>query len=141
VRGSVPLIWNQDPNFDYDPPIVVQEAKSTDPFKLHFEEQLAEFDKEVIVDLLQEKGKELKVGSSYRNHVRAMKSDQLKYVNFDVHHHCKTTNYDKLSLLVEKIHKDLIGMGYTYFSQSKVDRKQVGVFRTNCKGTLFHMIF
>jgi hypothetical protein len=76
-----------------------------------------------------------------------IREGELKYIPFDVYHHCGHKNYDKLSLLVDQIREDM--KKFMYFradipkktsnnpsNAAIVFKKQEGVFRTNCKDCL-----
>jgi len=124
IRGSVPVVWKQEPNLDYEPPIVVYDETSTASFQKHFQDQLSLYDNIIAIDLLQGRGKELKIGSAYKKYSEKLAIPGLKYVDFDLHHICKHTKLDKLSILVDKIDKDLTNtVGYSIFFNGEEKKK------------------
>lgn len=52
IRGSVPVVWKQEPTLDYEPPIVLYEESSSKAFEKHFREQLNLYENIIAVDLL-----------------------------------------------------------------------------------------
>ncbi|KAF2072284.1 hypothetical protein CYY_006391 [Polysphondylium violaceum] len=132
IRGSIPLLWSQFPNLKYKPSVTFY-GKDSDNSKYcetHFNQLLDKYGKVTIINLIDRKGSELKLGEAYENIVKNIKD--TRYIWFDFHSICKGMRYDKLSLLMDQLKQDLESYGFFYMSQGKVVKKQTGVFRTNC---------
>eukprot|EP01116_Phalansterium_solitarium_P000215 TRINITY_DN10124_c0_g1_i1.p1 TRINITY_DN10124_c0_g1~~TRINITY_DN10124_c0_g1_i1.p1 ORF type:complete len:600 (+),score=236.81 TRINITY_DN10124_c0_g1_i1:38-1837(+) len=137
TRGSIPVVWTQEPTLDYEPKIQVKTAPSRAACQAHFDDQIKLYNRQVLVNLVKTKGSEKAIGSEYERQVAALDNPKLRYVGFDVYQHCGHSNYSKLSILVNQIQDDLHSQGY--FSSGvdgSVQRTQDGVFRTNCKDCL-----
>ena len=101
VRGSVPLVWQQQINLKYEPSIEVhdpQDEVSQKVFLHHFEKQLAIYGKQTIVNLLKKSGSESRLGTAYE--VLFHKCDEhkdsgrLSYHAFDLHKECGKRQHD-----------------------------------------------
>eukprot|EP01117_Protostelium_nocturnum_P007501 TRINITY_DN2682_c0_g1_i1.p1 TRINITY_DN2682_c0_g1~~TRINITY_DN2682_c0_g1_i1.p1 ORF type:complete len:660 (+),score=219.68 TRINITY_DN2682_c0_g1_i1:50-2029(+) len=146
VRGSIPIIWNHEVNLDYDPAIVIQSSNSNQVLNLHFKEQIQLYQKQVVVNLVKEKGGERELGLRFEEAIKLASEanrkesqsnvDLLRYIPFDVAKHCGHSKFDNLSLLIDKIsEKEFKDMGY-FVTDGTNHRQQVGTFRTNCKDCL-----
>ena len=137
VRGSIPCVWEQKPNVKYEPPIVLSDSKrSQQAAKKHFEEQLLLYKRQAVVSLIKEKGGEKKLGDELSELMKLHQSDTLKYYTFDLHHHCGTSKFHKLSILFDQIDGDIDTHGFAVCVGDKLTREQEGVMRTNCKDNL-----
>jgi hypothetical protein len=137
TRGSIPLVWRQVVNLAYEPPIEIDEHSSPQPLKLHFEEQYKLYNKHVILNLLKESGSEKKLGDTFKREVLLLNDSNIRFIAFDVHHHCKLTDFGKLSMLTDQIVEERKEFGYfRKDSSGKVTKRQAGIFRTNCKDCL-----
>jgi len=137
TRGSIPLVWRQVVNLSYEPAIEIDEQSSPGPLKLHFEEQYKLYNKQIILNLLKTKGSEGKLGQLYEQEVKNLNHDNIRFISFDVHHHCKISDFGKLSILADQIGKDRENVGFFLKGATgKVEKKQNGIFRTNCKDCL-----
>ncbi len=154
-------------NLKYEPSIQVEDNSSDKAFQLHFDEQLKLYRRQILISLVKKKGAEKVLADAFKrysksspylspakphdkssNNNSSISSDQestvidsnksIRYVAFDVYHHCGHKNYDKLSILVEKVKDDIATMGYFHYDMDKmsVDKTQQSVFRTNCKDCL-----
>jgi len=132
VRGSIPLLWSQFPNLKYKPSVTFygNEKDNSKYCETHFNQLLDKYGKVTIINLIDRKGSELKLGEAYENRVKNIKD--TRYIWFDFHKECKGMRYDKLSILMDQIKQDLETYGFFYMSKGKVVKRQTGVFRTNC---------
>jgi hypothetical protein len=133
TRGSVPLFWNQLPDLSYKPrPVISTTQDHLDAFKRHFDTQIYHYGRQVIINLLDQKGHEQRLVENYGQMVASSEMKQIRYVPFDFHKECKAMKWYRLSLLMDKIDADLNQFGY-FMSQDLVTVSlQSGVFRTNC---------
>ncbi|CAD6186140.1 unnamed protein product [Caenorhabditis auriculariae] len=136
IRGSIPLLWTQKPNLRWQP---TPKMKPTD-------DQLAAFQKSfswhrkhyggkhVIVNLINQKGREKKIGSELERVCQQANIDFVRYQPFDFHKECHAGRWDRLSLLRDMLVPELHEFGYYYFDpkNSVGSGMQTGFFRTNC---------
>ncbi|MGH0150646.1 UNVERIFIED_CONTAM: hypothetical protein FKN15_026854, partial [Acipenser sinensis] len=92
VRGSLPVIWSQ-PGYRYNPLPVLNknETETQAAFKAHFDDQLKNYNKQVIINLVKQGGPEKIVGDAFLRHVLLYNSADLTYVSFDFHEHWKNS--------------------------------------------------
>lgn len=146
TRGSIPLIWRQRVNLKYSPAIeITDEDKSVDLFIKHFEEQTKIYGDQVIINLINQKGREGKLEKLFRNLVSMPSSveNNLIYEAFDFHHECKKS-WKNLSKLLSRIEPNLDEMGYLLAEyrvgsssvEVSIAKRQKSVFRVNCMDNL-----
>ncbi|MGH0120788.1 UNVERIFIED_CONTAM: hypothetical protein FKN15_065124 [Acipenser sinensis] len=104
VRGSLPVIWSQ-PGYRYNPMPVLNknETETQAAFKAHFDDQLKNYNKQVIINLVKQGGPEKIVGDAFLRHVLLYNSADLTYVSFDFHEHCHGMKFENVKLLTEGI--------------------------------------
>ncbi|ELT87336.1 hypothetical protein CAPTEDRAFT_220075 [Capitella teleta] len=133
TRGSVPLYWYQYPNLKYKPaPIISTLQNQNDAFQRHFAAQIYNYGKQVLINLLDQKGHEQNLVNNYSAQVQAAQNSNIRYVPFDFHKECKKMRWDRLSLLLDQISEDQASFGYFLINGGQVEATQDGVFRTNC---------
>lgn len=135
VRGSIPLIWEQTGRkYTPIPKISPDSAANASGFSKHFSSQIASYQRQVVVNLLDQKGVESSLGTLYEEYCRgaiANKEDMM-LESFDFHDKCKTS-YDNVGELVKSLTPELERMGLFHRdSNGKVISSQLGVVRTNC---------
>ncbi|KAK5574627.1 hypothetical protein RB653_009880 [Dictyostelium firmibasis] len=132
VRGSIPLLWSQFPTLKYKPSVKFygDEKENSQALEQHFKQLHQIYGPTTVVNLIDRKGSELKLGEAYEQRVKNLKD--VHYVWFDFHSICKGMRYDKLSILMDQLKDDLKQYGFFYVENGKVQQKQTGVFRTNC---------
>ncbi|CAL2030677.1 unnamed protein product [Caenorhabditis brenneri] len=140
IRGSIPLLWAQRPNLRWQP---MPTMKPTD-------DQLAAFiksfswhkqhygGKHIIVNLVNQKGREKKVGGELERIARQANLEFVRYHQFDFHKECHAMQWHKIDLLREQLSQEISHFGYFYLSPNGADsnRFQRGFFRTNCMDCL-----
>jgi hypothetical protein len=133
TRGSVPLYWQQYPNLKYKPIAQLSSARNhLDGFQRHFAAQEFHYGKQVLVNLLDQKGHEQKLVDTFFQTVKNANDSQLRYEPFDFHKECKGMRYHRLELLTNALAEDQQNFGYFMIQDSVVLSQQKGVFRTNC---------
>lgn len=134
TRGSIPIFWAQLPNLKYKPkPEAVQGANHLEGLSRHFDFQVLNYGKQVILNLIDQKGAEGKLEKAFSDVINSFRSPFVKYEAFDFHHECRKMRYDRLSVLLDRVSAEQ--EEYVYFMLLKdgtVVRQQDGVFRTNC---------
>ncbi|KAF8781883.1 phosphatidylinositol-3-phosphatase SAC1-like [Argiope bruennichi] len=133
TRGSIPLFWNQFPNLKYKPKPTLENLNHLEGFQKHFDNQIYTYGPQIIVNLIDHKGAEDTLEKALAHIVGASGNSNIKYESFDFHHECRHMRWDKLSILINRVHQDLIDMGYfMMLRDGSVPCVQEGVFRTNC---------
>jgi hypothetical protein len=135
VRGSIPLKWSQKPNLKYKPNLkITNNASGTNPFQIHFKNQLDRYNHVLIVNLINATGSEGKLGDAYLSQHNEFKNPNLNFVSFDFHHKTKSTNYGGLNELISAVQNSINDFGFSMvdLKTGTVTKSQTGVLRVNC---------
>nr|XP_015203137.1 PREDICTED: phosphatidylinositide phosphatase SAC2 isoform X2 [Lepisosteus oculatus] len=137
TRGSVPVFWSQV-GYRYNPrPRLDKGEKETAPlFAAHFEEQLRIYKKQVIINLVDQTGREKLIGDAYLKQVLLYNNPNLTYVSFDFHEHCRGMKFENVQTLTDAISDIITDMKWGWVDQAGVICKQEGIFRVNCMDCL-----
>uniref|UniRef100_A0A8C5L5H5 Inositol polyphosphate-5-phosphatase F n=1 Tax=Jaculus jaculus TaxID=51337 RepID=A0A8C5L5H5_JACJA len=137
TRGSVPVFWSQV-GYRYNPrPRLDKSEKETVAyFCAHFEEQLRIYKKQVIINLVDQAGREKVIGDAYLKQVLLFNSSHLTYVSFDFHEHCRGMKFENVQTLTDAIYDIILDMKWCWVDQAGVICKQEGIFRVNCMDCL-----
>jgi hypothetical protein len=132
TRGSIPIFWRQTPSLKYKPKLLLHggEIETPPAFRRHFEELKKYYNRVTAINLIDQKGSELQLGDAYEQ--QAKKYGDVKYVAFDFHHQCRKMRWDRLSILMDDIRSDVEKNGFCFVENGRIQRKQEGIFRTNC---------
>ena len=124
VRGSIPLIWEQEPNFQLNPKIKPLDdfGKNCEVFKIYIEEMFENYGKICCINLIDKKKDQEIIGKYYNNVVQNYKSankekeNDLFFVWFDFHHECKKLKYENIKILfkTDSAQKCLNDFGYNH---------------------------
>eukprot|EP01006_Ploeotia_vitrea_P035237 TRINITY_DN65849_c1_g1_i1.p1 TRINITY_DN65849_c1_g1~~TRINITY_DN65849_c1_g1_i1.p1 ORF type:complete len:619 (+),score=344.64 TRINITY_DN65849_c1_g1_i1:163-2019(+) len=151
TRGSIPLIWRQDVSLKYAPSIrISSDSDATEAaFKRHFAQQTKLYGRQVLINLINHKGKELALEKAFSAMVNTAQVANVRFVSFDFHHECRKMQWHNLSKLVNEVDDEFPTMGYFSMDTSpgvfhihsdsddfKVLTRQTGTFRTNCMDCL-----
>ncbi|XP_041645213.1 phosphatidylinositide phosphatase SAC2 [Cheilinus undulatus] len=137
TRGSVPVFWSQA-GYRYNPrPRIEKGEKETIKyFAAHFEQQLQLYKKQVIVNLVDQGGREKIIGDAYLKQVLLYNNPNLTYVSFDFHEHCRGMKFENVQILTDAISDIITDMKWAWVDQAGVICKQEGIFRVNCMDCL-----
>ncbi|XP_071402039.1 phosphatidylinositide phosphatase SAC2 isoform X2 [Centroberyx affinis] len=137
TRGSVPVFWSQA-GYRYNPrPRLEKGEKETiSYFASHFEEQLKLYKKQVIINLVDQSGREKLIGDAYLKQVLLYNNPNLTYVSFDFHEHCRGMKFENVQTLTDAISDIITDMRWGWVDQAGVICKQEGIFRVNCMDCL-----
>ncbi|EFA75004.1 putative phosphoinositide phosphatase [Heterostelium album PN500] len=132
IRGSVPLLWSQFPNLAYKPRVKFygSETVNQSAVRTHFSQLYDLYGDTTIVNLIDKKSDELKLGEAYEKGIA--KLSHVKYIWFDFHAICKGMRYDKLSILMDMIKDDIQRDGFFMAKGGSPVQRQKGIVRTNC---------
>jgi len=142
TRGSIPVFWAQIINSKYTPKLWLGDSrKSLEASRAHFDEQIAIYGPQLLVNLVNKKGYELPMGQAYARNVEQLNDPRLIYTHFDFHNECRKMRWDRIQLLIDQLEPELVKQGYCYYDatdgKAPVLRKvQTSVVRTNCMDCL-----
>ncbi|KAG8189742.1 hypothetical protein JTE90_012918 [Oedothorax gibbosus] len=133
VRGSVPIFWSQ-PGYKYRPPPQLDkgEEETQQAFEKHFVEELSIYGSQVIINLMEQSGKEKVINDAYLNHILEYSCPDLTYVSFDFHEYCRGMRFENVTVLIESIHDITRDMRYCWTDSEGLICDQRGSFRVNC---------
>jgi len=135
IRGSIPLVWEQTGRkYTPIPKINPDTQANAINFGKHFASQIALYQRQVVVNLLDQKGVESELGSLYEDFcLSAVKNQEdMALFSFDFHEKCKTS-YDNVAELIRNLSPELERMGLFHRDSSgRVVSNQIGTVRTNC---------
>ena len=124
VRGSIPLIWEQEPNFQLNPKIKPLDdfGKNCEVFKLYIEEMFDNYGNICCINLIDRKKDQEIIGKYYNNVVQNYKNankekeNNLFFVWFDFHNECKNLKYENIKKLfnIESVKECLNNFGFTH---------------------------
>ncbi|XP_035609818.1 phosphatidylinositide phosphatase SAC2 [Oncorhynchus keta] len=136
-RGSVPVFWSQA-GYRYNPrPRLEKGEKETiSYFAAHFDEQLNLYKKQVIINLVDQSGREKIIGDAYLKQVLLYNNPNLTYVSFDFHEHCRGMKFENVQTLTDAISDIIADMRWGWVDQAGVICHQEGIFRVNCMDCL-----
>jgi len=141
TRGSVPVYWAEVNTLHYVPNLQIRAVETAvDAARKHFEEQIRLYGENYLVNLVNEKGREVRVKEAYEQMVRLLVSspseskqagsytseklhvvqpgqtknqfDRLHYVYFDFHNETKGLRWNRALLLLDQLKEGLIQGGY-----------------------------
>lgn len=135
IRGSIPLLWEQTGRkYTPIPKISPDTQANAANFSRHFATQLSLYQRQVVVNLLDQKGVESELGSTFEDFCRtfAKNGEDMALFSFDFHEKCKTS-YDNVAELIRALSPELERMGLFHRDSSgRVVSNQIGTVRTNC---------
>jgi hypothetical protein len=164
TRGSVPVYWAETSNLHYVPPLQIRGVDSAVPAaKRHFAEQVRTYGDNWLVNLVNQKGREVRVKEAYEQMVDHLVPrprhnaaghappdkpdpsvgalfDRLYYVYFDFHSETKGLRWHRVEMLLRQL-EPALQRGYfraAYASGDALDVRvrQTAVVRTNCMDCL-----
>ena len=129
LRGSIPLLWTQEPNLQLNPKIIPYDdfRANCDVFKMHIEELFENYGSVCCVNLIDNKKDQKIIGDYYngivQNYKDANKDKEklLYFVWFDFHAECKKMKYENIKKLFKKqsFHECLNNYGFTHLKFRK----------------------
>uniref|UniRef100_A0A672GT05 SAC1 like phosphatidylinositide phosphatase n=1 Tax=Salarias fasciatus TaxID=181472 RepID=A0A672GT05_SALFA len=138
TRGSIPFYWSQRPNLKYKPKPQIHKAVShLDGFQRHFDSQIILYGRQVLLNLINQKGSEKPLELAFDKMVAGSGNGMIKYIAFDFHKECSRMRWHRLHLLLDTVAEVQEDFGYFLVdADGKVLSSQDGVFRSNCMDCL-----
>jgi hypothetical protein len=142
TRGSVPAYWAEINTLKYTPKLQIRAAEAAYPAaKAHFEEQIRIYGDNYLVNLVNQKGREMRVKQAYEQVVEMLVSkpkehtqadqrteekfhtietggpqrslfDRLHYIYFDFHAETKGLQMHRAQLLIDRMREALVAQQY-----------------------------
>ncbi|KAG8905656.1 hypothetical protein FRB99_008497 [Tulasnella sp. 403] len=139
TRGSAPIGFAEINTLRYVPDLTIMSTPEMDKaHKLHMAEQVKLYGKQILVNLVNSKGREKAVKDEFERKVAEAAMPDVKYYYFDFHKECSKMRFDRISLLVDQLEPTLRDGGF--FQQSISSAKplsmQTSVVRSNCMDCL-----
>ncbi|KAF9793916.1 hypothetical protein SFRURICE_003436 [Spodoptera frugiperda] len=122
TRGSIPLFWSQYPDIKYKPAMQLSHEDHVAAYTKHLRDQQQRYGNQVLVNLIDQHGKEEALERGFRAAVAAAALPGVRYEPFDFHAECRSMRYYRLNA----------EFGYFLSRGGTVLLRQNGVFRTNC---------
>uniref|UniRef100_A0A8C2ZFV6 SAC1 like phosphatidylinositide phosphatase b n=1 Tax=Cyclopterus lumpus TaxID=8103 RepID=A0A8C2ZFV6_CYCLU len=138
TRGSIPFYWSQRPNLKYKPkPQISKTVNHLDGFQRHFDSQIILYGRQVILNLINQKGSEQPLELAFDKMVTGLGNGMIKYIAFDFHKECSRMRWHRLQILVDMVAEMQDEFGYFLVdADGKVMLTQEGTFRSNCMDCL-----
>nr|XP_018453446.1 PREDICTED: phosphoinositide phosphatase SAC8 [Raphanus sativus] len=132
VRGSIPLLWEQIVDLSYKPQLKINKHEDTPKVvQRHFHDLSQRYGEIMVVNLTDQDGAEGELGKAYATEMARLPN--VRFVAFDFHHICGTTNFDNLGVLYEEIGDEFEKQGYFLVdADGNILEEQKGVVRSNC---------
>ena len=134
IRGSIPLMWEQEPNFQLNPKIKPLDdfGKNCEVFKLYIEEIFDSYGSVCCINLIDKKKDQDIIGRYYNNVVQNYKNSNkdkeknLFFVWFDFHHECKNLKYENIKILfkTESMKECLNNFGFSHIKYAPKSLEQ-----------------
>ncbi|KAL2017457.1 hypothetical protein VTK56DRAFT_2053 [Thermocarpiscus australiensis] len=143
TRGSVPAYWAEINTLKYTPKLQIRAIEAAFPAaKAHFDEQIRIYGDNYLVNLVNQKGREMRVKQAYEQVVEMLVSrpqeltqadertdekfhlvetgsgpprsqfDRLHYIYFDFHAETKGLQMHRAQLLIDRMHEALLAQQY-----------------------------
>ncbi|CAI2362063.1 unnamed protein product [Moneuplotes crassus] len=152
IRGSIPLFWTQKPTLKYAPTIGIctDDDKNKAAAEKHFSNNIEKYGDHVLINLVDKKGSQNKIGTAFTNLIKSLNNERLHYEWFDFHGECKNMQWENLKILINNIKEKIdeqkyfmASLDHTFDkigkltqSNCKITQTQIGVCRTNCMDCL-----
>ncbi|CAL8287485.1 unnamed protein product [Merluccius merluccius] len=138
TRGSIPFYWSQRPNLKYKPkPQINKTVNHLDGFQRHFDSQIIIYGRQVLLNLINQKGSEKPLELAFDKMVTNFGNSMIKYVAFDFHKECSRMRWHRLQILLDMVAEMQDEFGYFLVdSDGSVLGQQDGIFRSNCMDCL-----
>jgi hypothetical protein len=83
------------------------------------------YGEQVFINLIDKKGSQLRIGTTFTQIMDRMRDGLIKYVWFDFHHECRKMKWENLSKLVDQVKDKLHSFDYFMANmQFGMDRRE-----------------
>ncbi|GMJ03236.1 SAC domain-containing protein 8 [Hibiscus trionum] len=132
IRGSIPLLWEQIVDLSYKPQLrIINHEETPQVVERHFTDLFQRYGETIALDLTDKHGDEGQLSAAYAAEMQ--KLPNVRYVSFDFHYVCGSSNFDNLRVLYDQISEDYEKQGYFLVDKDdKILEEQKGIIRSNC---------
>ncbi|KAK8563903.1 hypothetical protein V6N13_005875 [Hibiscus sabdariffa] len=132
IRGSIPLLWEQIVDLSYKPQLkIINHEETPQVVERHFTDLFQRYGETIALDLTDKHGDEGQLSAAYAAEMQ--KLPNVRYVSFDFHHVCGSSNFDNLQVLYDQISEEYEKQGYFLIDKDgKILEEQKGILRSNC---------
>ncbi|KAE8686946.1 Phosphoinositide phosphatase SAC8 [Hibiscus syriacus] len=132
IRGSIPLLWEQIVDLSYKPRLrIINHEQTPQIVERHFNDLFQRYGEIIALDLTDKHGDEGQLSASYAAEMQ--KLPNVRYVSFDFHHVCGSSNFDNLQILYDQISEEYEKQGYFLIdTDGRILEEQKGIIRSNC---------
>ncbi|KAJ1725617.1 hypothetical protein LPJ53_000287 [Coemansia erecta] len=143
TRGSIPFYWKQPASGLHPAPVVLKgDSENIGVCAKHLQREIQRHGRQVLVNLVEHKGREATVGSKYATVVGQCVADEMvdarmiRYIPWDFHFETRGMRYENLQSLLGQLRREIDDMGYYWRAGEHTFTRQGGVFRVNCMDCL-----
>lgn len=79
--------------------------------RMHLDEQVNRYGPMALVNLINHKGHEKPIKEAYEKYMKIVDHPNARYQYFDFHAECSRMRWDRISLLLDDMQKDLVDQG------------------------------
>ncbi|EXB99420.1 Phosphatidylinositide phosphatase SAC1 [Morus notabilis] len=132
IRGSIPLLWEQIVDLSYKPQLrVINHEQTSEVVERHFHDLVQRYGETIALDLTDKQGDEGQLSAAFASEME--KLPDVRYISFDFHHICGSSNFDNLRFLCDQIAEDFEKQGYFLADmEGNILVEQKGIIRSNC---------
>jgi len=138
MRGSIPLLWTQEPTVKLNPKIKVNQnfTENYNAFSIHINELFGKYDYVHCINLIDKKKDQKIIGTEYDKLIMEYKSKELRnggnleFSWFDFHSECKKMQYNNIKklFLQENVSRNLENCKYNIIT---IDSKKFDPIKDN----------
>ncbi|KAJ2226688.1 hypothetical protein H4R99_004177 [Coemansia sp. RSA 1722] len=143
TRGSMPFYWKQAASGLHPAPTVLKsDSENANVCGIHLRREIDRLGRQVLINLVEHKGREAVVGSMYASVVgqcvaeEMVEAQMVRYVPWDFHQETRGMRFENLKSLLEQLKREIADIGYYWRAGHQAFTKQSGVFRVNCMDCL-----
>jgi hypothetical protein len=113
TRGSAPIGFAEINTLRYVPDLTVMSTpEMSSAFRLHIVDQIRLYGKQTLLNLIKSRGREKGVKDEYERAVEGAKMpDAIKYYYFDFHKECGNIQFDRISVVIDRLEPVLREIG------------------------------
>ncbi|KAG8921799.1 hypothetical protein FRC02_012345, partial [Tulasnella sp. 418] len=104
TRGSAPIGFAEINNLRYIPDLTIMDTPAmAEAYKAHIHSQISLYGDQILVNLVNSKGREKMVKEAYERRVDQTGIPGVHYHYFDFHKECSKMRFDRISLLIDRL--------------------------------------
>lgn len=128
-RGSIPFLWTQEPNLEFNPQITPSNNhnKNYEVFELHLNDLISKYNNITLINLIDKKKDQKQLGDIYFSLYGDFKTNNINanvnYKWFDFNSECRKMKYENLSQLINEsyIKEAIMSYSHSHFKLNEKD--------------------